>query len=185
MSRTTELTKTYSGVFGNHVELKSRKGKSTITIPPTKVAPVLTEKQTAHRKKFLKAVKYAKEMMKNPDLLALYSENLRKGKSAFALAVKDYMKSPVVEQIEVLNYQGNPGDLISVSAEDDFKLTAVSVQIIDPAGEIIEQGVCAISLPTGHYDYTATELVPDLTGVTIKAKALDLPGHAGELAITL
>ena len=37
MSTTNELTKTYSGVFGNQVILKSRKGKSTITIPPVQI----------------------------------------------------------------------------------------------------------------------------------------------------
>ena len=49
---------------------------------------------------------------------------------------------------------------------------------------MIEQGPCVVNPRTGNYDFTATVQVPDLTGVTIIAKAVDHPGHVGELAVT-
>ena len=185
MSTTNELTKTYSGILGNQVVLKSRKGKSTITIPPTKPEKAPSLKQIQLSVMFQCAAQYARNAMQDPVLLAAYTEKSGKGLTPYRVAVNDYLKRPRVHSIVASGYEGNPGDKISITATDNFRVVEVAVQIVDPAGAVIEKGVCAFSLPTGTYEYTATVPVTVLTGVTIIAKATDLPGHTGELAITL
>ena len=187
MSKTTEndLTKGYSGIFGNQVVLKNRRGKSVMTIPPKKVPKEPTENMVKWRKRFALAARYAKNALRDPDKLVAYTEKSREGLSPYVIALTDYLKPPFVDQVDVSGYHGNPGDTIGVTAFDDFELAGVDVQILDPAGNVIEEGVCTFNLITGNYDFTATVAVPDLTGVTITATAHDLPGHTGRLSVTL
>lgn len=185
MSTTNDLTKNYSGIFGNMVIARNRNGKTIITIPPKRPVTDPTENQINARRKFQLASRYAKTVLQDPDKLAAYTAKSRDGLTPYILALTDYLKPPFVDQIDASGYQGNPGDKIGVTAIDDFELTAVTVKIVDAAGALIEQGPCVFNLITGNYDFTATVAVPDLAGVTIIAKATDTPGHSAELAITL
>ena len=186
MSKTTsnDLLKTYSGIFGNKVILKNRNGKIIMTIPVPRKSSKPTEKQSAYRRKFKLASRYATNILKDPEMLEAYRAKVRKGMTPYNVALKDFLKPPYINRIDASGYHGNPGDKISVAAGDDFKLTEVSVQVIGPDSIVIEQGVCILTLPTGNYEYTATTRVADLAGITIIAKARDLPGHIVGLAIT-
>lgn len=185
MSKTTDLTKTYSGIFGNQVELTSRKGKSTMTIRPVRATQVPSEKQIDQRRKFSLAALYARTAKLDPAVWAEYKAKSRKGMSAYTLATNDYLIPPYVQQIDASNYNGTSGNTISVTAGDNFKVVGVSVCILDSLGAVVETGECTFSLPTGKYDYTTTVDVPDVTGFVIVAKATDTPGHSTELSITL
>ena len=185
MSTTTELTKTYSGLLGNLVHVRSRKGKSIITIPIVKPPSAPTENQVRARKEFVAASKYAKNVLQNPDLLAAYTARERNGLTAYILAVTDYLKPPYIDEVDVSGYLGNPGDKIGVVAGDDFGLSSVTVTITGAGGILIEEGECVMHPITGNYHFTSTVQVPDLTGVTITAKATDMPGHTDQLSVTL
>ena len=94
MSTTRELTKNYSGIFGNQVILKNRRGKSVITIPTIKPATPPSEKQIAVHERLKLANKYARESMQDPVRLAMYTAKARKGLSPYRLAANDYLKKP-------------------------------------------------------------------------------------------
>jgi hypothetical protein len=187
MSKITEndLLKNYSGIFGNQVLLKNRRGKSVMTIPPVKVKGEPTEKQSSWRQRFRLGSRFAKLAMQDPELRALYEARSRNGLSPYVLAMTDYLCSPEVNQIDRAGYRGNPGDMIVVTADDNFGVTKVTVTITDPSGAPIEEGECTENLLTGRYEYTATVAVPERAGVTILARAFDRPGNCGELSLTL
>ena len=185
MKTSEELTKTYSGVFGNQVLFKSRKGQSRITIPPEKTSKAPTQKQLDHRILFAASHEYARSAMQDPAMRAAYAEKATKSLPPYKVAANDYLKPPRVRQIDASGYDGNPGEMIFISAIDNFRVVAVNVKIVDPTGTQIEKGECVYSLPTARYVYTASVYVPDLAGVTIIAEATDTPGHKGVLMITL
>jgi len=156
MSITSDLIKTYSGLLGNLVMVHSRKGNSIITRPFVKHKKKPTENQEKMRLNFAFASRYAKNALQNPDLLAAYTAKSRNGLTPYVLAVTDYLKPPYVDQVDASGYQGAPGDKIIVTADDDFEVASVIVQLISPAGVLIEQGECVFNLVTGNFDFTAT-----------------------------
>ena len=185
MSTTDELTKNYSGIFGNMMMARNRNGKTIITIPKARGRQEATENQLIARRRFTLASRYAKNVLEDPDKLAAYTARSRPGLSPYILALTDYLKPPYVEQIDVTGYQGKPGNKISVTALDDFELAEVMVHIADADGVLIEEGLCMFNLITGNYDFTATVAVPELSGVTITAIATDTPGHSASHSVTL
>lgn len=186
MSTTTELTKTYSGLLGNLVVVKSRKGKSIITMPPVKPEKKLTEKQVNARKNFCDAANYARVVMeKEPELLAAYAARAQKGVSSYIMAVTDFLKPPYVDRIDTSVYNGNVGDKIRVEAGDDFAVEHVSVQIFDASGAMIEHGPCELNARISRWEFTAAVAVTNLTGITITATATDFPNHSTTRSITL
>ncbi|MCK9421471.1 MAG: hypothetical protein M0Q38_02630 [Bacteroidales bacterium] len=161
MSTTNELTKNYSGIFGNMLLARNRNGKTFMVIPKTKSKKEANENQVNARRKFTLASRYAKTVLQDPDKLVAYTAKSHDGLSPYILALTDYLRPPFVDQIDTSGYHGNPGDKIGVTAIDDFGLTEVTVRIADLSGALIEEGPCAFNLITGNYDFTAAVPVPD------------------------
>jgi len=180
-----DLTRNYSGIFGNQVLLKNRRGRSVMIIPPRKQPVEPTENQLRVRNRFKLAAKYATQILQDPGMLAAYTARSRKGRSAYAAAVTDFLKPPFIEEIQAGGYTGQPGERISVVAGDDFAVASVTVQILDAGGSVIEQGACEINPVSANYDYIATVPVAALTGVTIRATVRDFPDHAVEKVLNL
>ncbi len=93
------------------------------------------------------------------------------------LALKDILNLPSIHKIDTSEYHGKLGEKIRVTAYDIFALAKVTVRIVHANGSIAEQGVCAYNLSPGTYDYSATTEVSNLSGVTVKATAHDMPGN--------
>ncbi|MFZ4522784.1 MAG: hypothetical protein ACOYNC_13830 [Bacteroidales bacterium] len=185
MSTENSLTKTYSGIFGNQVVLKNRKGKSIMVIPKTRDKVNPTAKQVEVRKKFALASQYARTILLIPEMKALYAAKAVNGSSAYVVAMTDWLNPPAVHEIDTLDYKGNPGDKIHVVALDNFALKEVRVSVFDSKGSEIEKGFCDQDPMTSRFDYIATVRVDNLKGVKIIAHAVDFPNHIGELSKTL
>jgi hypothetical protein len=187
MKKTTanDLKKTYSGIFGNQVILKNRKGKTVMTIMPPKPPVKPTINQDIARDRFRRASNFATNILKDPEMLAAYRAKAHNGLTAYNVALRDFFSPPFISKIDASVYHGKPGGKISVTAGDDFKVAGVTVQILSPAGIMIEEGACGFTLPEGTYDYTTTIAVPDLTGITIIARSCDIPGNITRSAISL
>jgi len=181
-----ELTKSYSGIFGNQVYLKNKNGRSVMTIPQTRSDKPLSKKQVTVRQAFSDAAKYAKKIRKEfPDLWADYVAKSGNGLTPHVVAMADYLKPPVVVAIDASSYEGKEGDMIRVEARDDFEISTVSVLIKDSNGTKIEKGLCELNGRTSRYEFIATVAVSNLTGVTITAIAEDYPSNKTKLTITL
>ena len=180
-----KLRKTYSGIFGNQVLLRSRRKNTVMTIEPVKNSKTYTENQEKVKERFRNGAAWAKEILKDPDLYELYLSRARDGKTPYTVALTDYLRPPKILLIDTANYTGAEGDEVIVSAVDDVKVMQVEVAITGPNGVQVENGVCTRSQFGNFWTYVATTGVETTAGLTITARATDIPGNKGESQVTL
>lgn len=185
MSKTEELSKSYSGLLGNRVEVKSRRGKAVITIPVVKERPPASDKQTAVRKRLRLACIHARGVLNNPDLLARYLAVAGKRGRVWQLAMADYLRVPFIHHVDVSKFRGNPGDEILITAGDDFQVAEVMVQIRSADNTLLEEGPCAFIMPSGQYRYNTQQSLSGLSGLNLTVKVSDLPGNITETVVAL
>ena len=180
-----KLRKTYSGIFGHQMLLRSRRKNTVMTIEPVKNSKTCTENQEKIRERFRTGASWAKDILKNPDLYELYLAKARDGKTPYTVALTDYLRPPKILLIDTANYSGAEGDEVIVSAVDDVKVMQVEVAITGANGVQVEKGVCTRSQFGNFWTYVATAVVETTAGLTITAWATDIPGNKAAAHITL
>jgi len=175
-----------SGMLGQNVAVR-QVGTRTLVKSRPSYKRESTPKQLEVQQKFLGAADWATWKLTQPGQEEAYQPRASsKMKSAYMVAVTDYLNAPKVKSIDAKKYGGAVGDRITVHALDDFMVAKVEVEIRDASGAIIEQGE-AIQSP-GHnqfWIYTATVAVSSMTGVKILAIAYDNPGNQGVLEVVM
>jgi hypothetical protein len=84
----------------------------------------------AQKFRFTAASVWARDQMAIPAAKAAYAAAVTKSKpTPYRVAMADYLSAPTVREIDVFDYHGVIGDLISVTAFDDFMVTRVEVII--------------------------------------------------------
>jgi hypothetical protein len=184
-SRENVITRRLHGKFGDQVVFRTRNGKSVTADVPKRSRKQAATTQVKTRDRFKLASIWAKSTLEDADMLAAYSAKATDGKTAYVLAVTDFLKPPRISEISVAGYHGHPGDVIRVAAFDDFMVVTVKVQIKDATGTLIEAGACQPDSRRMFWLYTATTEVIDLTGVEITAIATDNPEHTGEDTVVI
>jgi len=174
-----------SGTVGKLLTFRQRgqktvvqKYRRTTNIPPT-------EKLKSVRASFASCIAYAKTVVKNPAVKAIYQAAAKDGQTAFNVATSDALNPPELTSINTSGYLGLPGDTIEIQATDDFKVAEVVVSIHGPTGELLEQGNAVQDPNTGDWLFKATKENSKLTGSTITASAKDLPGNNGSLSVIM
>jgi hypothetical protein len=168
------------GVSGriSDVVFRQRFGKTIISkMPDYSNPPPSSARQISIRLQFKDAVAYAKTVMADPVLKMLYGKKAKNGRSAFNLAIADFCKPPVIDNIDTGNYHGRPGSSIRIVATDDFRVMSVAVKI-EKQGSLLEEGA---AIPSGdglHWLYNVTVTNGSVTGNNITVTAIDQPGHA-------
>ncbi len=114
-----------------------------------------------------------------------YAAALRPRQNLYSRAVEDLMSPPVVKSIGNRNYTGVSGSTITIRALDDFRVTAVQVEIYAAGGSLLEKGNAVQQVNGVDWTYTATQANNPLTASKIKAIATDVPGNEGTMEITL
>lgn len=189
MSNVTKnlLVKGARGKMGDQFVYKTRGKKTFITTLPTPGKNIVpTEPQLMVRELFTEASAYAKGAVANPELKAAYEVNLPKGKTAFNMALRDFIKSPVVKRIDASAYTGLTGSSIVIRAKDDFRVVELRVSILDAGGELIEEGLASPDpINQQKWRYTAIRENASLSGCTIRAVAKDIPENTGSLELVL
>ena len=137
-----------------------------------------TADQTAQRERFKQAAAYGKSALANESTRALYEAAAKnKDMPVFAATIADFFNAPVIDALDLVLYNGQEGDPITVSARDDFAVMNVHVSITDEQLNPIESGnAVETSAGSGRWVYTATTSVAPDTNVLIKAVATDRPG---------
>ena len=170
------------GRMDNWVYRRTRYGTSVGKRPIFSVAP--TAAQLAVRQRFRLAAAYAKSALLDPALRSRYEIAARaRALSASSVALTDYLTLPVVDAIDTSGYHGRVGDVIKVTAFDDFEVAGVTVAVRDGEGAILMQG--AAVLQDGRWSYAATAAIQVGEDVTIEAVATDRPGHTGSRSLPL
>jgi hypothetical protein len=177
------LQMVHAAVLGKKMILKKRGNKYFLAQSPTinkNRKPTIAREK--HMNKFSAAVSYASAAMANPELKELYRAT--KNRSKFNNAVRDYMRPPEVRAIDASDYNGKAGQTIWISANDDFKVTSVKVNIYNFQGILLEEGK-AVSINGNNWHYTTTKNAGLRSGCRIRAVAQDLPKNTGELEVIL
>lgn len=137
--------------------------------------------QVVQKERFSNATVFANRQLEDSATLDFYRAlGEPDGISAFAAAVRDWFRKPVVKQIELDQYHGQIGNPIVVVATDDAGIAAVDVVIRDTATQtVLEQGAATGTGVT--WTYTATTALPAGAAVQIEATAKDRAKNAGTL----
>jgi hypothetical protein len=145
--------------------------RATITHAPTAAQQVV-------REQFRHASAYANAMTADPVQRAAYETIAHARRLPVRqVMMTDFLRSPVVDAIDLADYHGAVGDPIAVRASDDTGVVAVDVEIRAADQTLLERG--AAMLQAGVWVYHATTARIAGEAVTIAAIAVDRPGHGG------
>ena len=144
---------------------------------PTDNSP--SEETLRRRKRFKQGAEFAKGVLcdsvrKEEYLAALAAHNIPSGQ-LFAMALRDWMKPPVIGLIDTSHYQRHAGDRIRITATDDLEVTSVKLKLTRQSdGAPIEEGAATYVAP--YFDYVAKTEAPAGLPLVVTVTATD---HAG------
>ena len=179
-SKNNIITHGLSGKVGDLLVFRSWNGKTIVASKPAERTGEPSEAQKQNQKRFQEAILYAKAAIADPDTKAAYKAAAAEGQTPYNVAVADFMHAPDIDEVNVSKYTGKVGDTITVSVTDDFKVSEVSVAIINQDGTEVEHGLAQAALGGLQWLYTATADNSSLTGDKIIIRASDIPGHTTE-----
>jgi hypothetical protein len=175
--RFNSLVRDVSGGFEN-VVFRARNGK-VVMARRSDLLNEPTAGQLAQRERFRDATAYGKIVMADPDLLAFYkAEAKERDIPVFALTIADFFNPPSIRQIDLAEYHGQVGDMVSVKVTDDFGVNVVNVTLVNAQTEQeIEHGrAIETGAGSGLWHYTAKTVVAAGTEVKVNVVAADRPG---------
>ncbi|MGC3942989.1 MAG: hypothetical protein QM762_00385 [Chryseolinea sp.] len=177
-----------SGKLGNNFCYRQLPNGQTLMANKPSKREKLSDKQEIVVNRFSLATYYAKMKTAIPEFKALYKTGINKQElilSAYNVAIQDFLNVPTIEDVDVKDYTGQPGQLIRVRAFDDFKVTSVTVTITDINNVVIETGEAIARGKKGLWRYTTTVNIPNVRGTQIWASAKDLPGNETKIGFSL
>lgn len=182
ISKDNLITYGLSGLLGKQVVFRTQKGR-TIISKRTKPKDRKSKAQLKQRSRFSEATIYAKGAIADMDIRKLYDAKAQKSEklqTAFNVAVADYMRAPEIMHIDVTGYKGDIGDVIVISAMDDFMVKEVKVEIESGDGVRIEAGD-AVPGPNGvDWVYETRSSNGLWEGCKVVVRVSDLPGNVCE-----
>jgi hypothetical protein len=164
---------------------KERMGQDIVAEKPDQVNQPNSPAQMAQRQNFRDAAAYGKGAMQDAQAHAAYAAKAKVlHSSPMAVAIQDWMNEPAVTAIDLSHYNKHVGDVISITAVDDFAVTGVTVVIKDNAQAVVESSAAVFDTTSGSWKYTATVDASAKPSVTATATASDRPGNTGVLSAT-
>jgi hypothetical protein len=180
------ITKNYHGMMGGIV-FRCIGDKSIMSKRPDCSKVVRSEAQKANMKRFAAAVIYGKKVLNDPSLREKYRKKKKMYQSIWNAAISDFLKKTKVQAIDLKGYKGQPGNTISISAWDRFKMESVNVTILNDMGQVIESGA-AVAKPLSEgmeWDYIATIMNPSYMGSRVVVRVSDLPGNVVQESVVV
>ncbi|MFM9837855.1 MAG: hypothetical protein ACKVOQ_06295 [Cyclobacteriaceae bacterium] len=168
------LTKGFSGRIGDEIVFRQVGNRTLFAKRPRKRTNLV---QSAQATRFSKAVLYAKTVLLDDAIRAEYEEAaaLAGFNSAYVAAVTDYLKDPIIALVYTDLYKGAAGDLIWITALDDFKIQSVTVTLQQPNGTLIEAGQAVAE--SSRWKYITTQPNATVAGTKVIVTAKDRPGQ--------
>lgn len=172
------ITKGLSGTLGGTLVFRKVGNKTVVAVTPSR-GKEPTEKQRNQRERFQLAVLYAKGQMADPSARADYEAEARGSglPNAYNIAVADFFHAPDIVAVDLSAYAGRLNDPIRIKVTDDFRVKAVSVEIRNSEGTLVEEGQALVQGNLSDWVYTATVANLDVSGDKITIRAYDLPGN--------
>ena len=175
------------GQFGRKFVYRKR-GNDThlVRMPSVNKKRKRSAEEKARSARFKLAVLFAKGAIKSQTLKAQYDLMAPHNGNGFNMAIRDFMTPPTVELIDAVGYNGTAGSIISIIAEDDFRVIAAVVTIRTAAGDLLEKGHAILDpMNLAKWDYTATQVNPASAGSIISVVVRDVPGNTASKEITI
>lgn len=180
-----DLTKGLSGRFGDI--LFKQIGERTFAYPVPARTKKQSEKQRANRSKFRDATRYAHAAMLNEKKKAHYQKLAKRLQlpNAYTAAITDYMRKPVISDVDTDQYKGKPGGKIRIEAhKKQIPLDSVNVVISSSDHQIIEQGPARRETLT-DWHYQSKLISPHhYTSYYIRITATDITGQSVDTTIS-
>lgn len=132
------------------------------------------------KRRLQQAVVYGKAALKDFFKKDLYEADSGSG-NPFDVAFADFLNAPSIDAIDFSEYNGKIGSRILITVVDDFKVTAVHLQIQNADGSMADEGYATQGLFETEWIFTATRNNPVIAGDKITVTASDLPGNAADL----
>ena len=105
--------------------------------------------------------------------------------TSYNMAVADWFGKPEILALDASSWTGEIGQTIRIEAQDDTKVTHVTV-VIHNNEAILEQGEAVRSATAGSlWTYVTTTQVTPAQGILLDANAYDLPGNFGSSSIAM
>lgn len=171
------VTKGWSGKLGDDIVFRKKGNQTYVALSPTKTNREPSEKQKAQNQKFKLAIVFAKAQMADPAKKERYDLLKTEFKSAFNIAVADFLRPPDITDVDVGAYAGQVGDLIRIAVIDNVEVTEVNVEIRDDQDALIEQGAANLDVTGAQWEYATTVANGSLSGTKILVTAKDYPGN--------
>lgn len=161
--RRSALFTRMSGAIGpDHYVRTTRDGRTIISLKPDFANRQFSEAQLGTQSRIKQASAYAKVACKENPIYGMKAKGT--AQNAYNMALADWMKPPVIHDIERLE------GCIHVQASDNVYVAKVMVAIMDDQERVLEQGEAR-----QVYD-SIWEYVPRFTG-RIVVEVWDLPGN--------
>jgi len=170
-----------SGKLGGQIVIRQRGGQTILSQAPGEREKAPTEAQKAQQMKFQQAILYGKAQLADETAKAEYAAKSDERRSAYNVAVADFLHAPDVDEIDVTDYHGAINDSIRVRVTDDFKVQQVQVSIVNADGTLVEEGNAAKQGNEIDWIYTATATNESKEGDKIVVRASDKPGNISAL----
>jgi hypothetical protein len=177
-------TRGFSGKLGEDIVFRQVDGKTTFA-KRTLSEAASSPKQDAVRRKFAEASYFASAAIENPQAGQQYKimAELLGLKSAYAAALSDYLSQPEIGGVFTARYQGRIGDMITIVPKIPYKITEVSVNILQADGSVLESGKAVAN--ELKWRYLATVVNPLVKGSKLVLVARDRQGKETTFEWTL
>jgi len=100
-----------------------------------------------------------------------------KRKPVFSLLIADFFNAPVVDELDVSEYEGQMGSPIYVRTHDDFSVQMVQIKISDTNGQTLESGIASVEAGTGRWKYSGQTGIGAGVNIRIQVLVTDRPGN--------
>lgn len=164
-----------SGMLGGQLVYKTVDGRTVVSSPPVRKS-AFSEAQLKQMTRFKYVSAYAKAALVDEQLGPVYDEAFKRLKgfrSAYQLAVTDYLRPPEIGDLHLPN--GSGGSKLLIEAFEDPKLNRVEFLILDDNGDIMERGDASIESNGIQWGYVLQSDIPE--GGSVRVDVHDLPGN--------
>jgi hypothetical protein len=133
-----------------------------------------TPAMLAHRTTFAESAGYAAAVSRHPQRrLAFVDLAKAKGVPLYTVVLAEFLKNPVIREVQLGGYHGNVGEPVVVFHRSDLAIVEVRLVVRrSDSGLVIEEGVAALA-PDGGWRYVATQAVPAGTELSLTLTVTD------------
>jgi hypothetical protein len=133
-----------------------------------------TPAMLARRAKFTECCRYAGGVFRHPQRrLAFVDLAKAKGVPLYNAILTEFLKNPVIREVQLGGYHGNVGDPVVVFHRSDLAIVEVRLVVRrSDTGMLVEEGVAALA-EDGGWRYVATQAVPAGTALSITLTLTD------------